>query len=824
MILNQVIIDDGLDIVGSVEASATANSTIQKGEFIQVSDVFKHSESNPFPQTTSYYTTSGIRFVYLNNGYYFLAGQGYNSSSSSSSSYNRATYYTFLEQNGAFTYLTRTYTSLTATPSQVDCLYANDEYALCLVHFVSSSFTKLVLYKIVYGNEPELIETIDNIGLYQDATDVILLDNSHFALYGVKQYDGSTTTNQPVFMIYSFSDTTFTYLNSYPLTAASNSPTTGKAIRMNNGKIIAIYAQNTNVLYAVVNVNNDYSLTYETSNISLPYSGFTPSSWEINKSILIKDTDILICPYLVSSKTGIAKLEYSSATSTLSFINYNYFNFRLYDMASCNSNTFMIVNSTNAILLDRDLNIIIQYAHNLPYVLNQKNSIAYSNNTYYVTAKAEDYLGYYYSSLYLSQQAAPATNKIDGVAISSAIAGQSVTFLTDANYTPGSGDLFKFLYSDDSDYLLCNSQYASDTDLSLNTRNKIPPFYNSNYAQLPQLTTSTNYQFAYVNGYYYAIPKEINSSGSSTNKYWYYLLEGSSDWISVSPTFTSTGNKIDSLGFYVYDNKFYILGEETSTGIYLHCFNGDTLTRIKRVNTAISNTHGRVLIISPTRVLFSYMNNSKAYFITIDNGETITNTCYINNTGLNTRQGCFIKDNNVYISGRNSSNLTVASFSLDTITSSSSTSTTTSSISITGSSLGGCFIGYNKNSGNLILTAVTSSQAITIKEYDFSGTSITSSSISGGSYTTFTDAWSCDYGCNGYAFYTSTNTSTSAYYIIDSTHYTTIDSILIHSLAFINGFVYYCNTSSNAIPIGLNEEKILPPLTNLGNSFLYIKK
>ena len=367
MIINQISSGSGLNIIGSVKSTATASSAIQKGEFIQKIDLVQHTDATPFPgEAGTYYMSYSPCMTYLKNGYYFMIGRGYNAVTPITT--NCLNYYVFREVNGELIKINRHFTSNQYNVYNVTCVYADDNYALCIGEAANNaSYTSFVLYKIVYDSNPTVVTGVYNTSAVGAHVSIIKLDDSHFAAYAPFQYNGEDYTKIPIFFVFSFSDTALTLLGNYPLNSSSISPTAGYAAIMSDGKIVATYSLGATAKYAVVKVNNDYSLTYEKTNEAITFSGISPSLSQSGFT-RIEGTDILVWGYAYQT-TSFIKLEYSASSSSLTYVNYITLESSTSMLCAASNyfNTFVTGTTTKCYLLDSDLNIILNYNHNLPY-------------------------------------------------------------------------------------------------------------------------------------------------------------------------------------------------------------------------------------------------------------------------------------------------------------------------------------------------------------------------------------------------------------------------------------------------------------------------
>ena len=483
MIINQISSGNGISIIGTTESSVTADSDIQKGEFIQILN-----ETQSIPYGYWYYGSASP--TNYDHAPTFMRVRSDGKLVIATNVNNQLYVLIATDNNGNITIIQANQYTTTISSSS----YTLSGKNLSNMHQITDDIYILTFSVFVYTYQIGFwaIIKLDPTGSggYTDLSSSqwgsMQLGTSTVKNYSTQYYDLQVVDSTHIIIasncLYDSTDETYTYgaprasiytidLNSATMTYTSGINFTAtysyagdlyaRLLPLENGNYILCSTPrtSTNMYFYEMSVDSSYVLTSVTSGNIATIGGY------YNKWVILGNDYFLNFPAYNSSvlyKVYYSSGSFSTITSTdlSSYISISY----------TNQFTIKKLNSNHVILYGNEANylyriLIVNISSNtLSVDYSYSSTIKYCNsaiNTYY--ADAADFCKTPYSYLILiyctkyvsgtseyahpiiylqrlfySSGASPSTSKIDGVATSSASEGDTVTFITDSNYVPGS--------------------------------------------------------------------------------------------------------------------------------------------------------------------------------------------------------------------------------------------------------------------------------------------------------------------------------------------------------------------------------------------------
>ena len=476
MIINQVSSGGGTRIIGSTETSATADSAIQKGEFIQVLNESRH-ESAGYWYTTNpkNYDNGHTCCAVRTDGKIVLLYCSANSLHLGLFEYDGTNLTQLVDQTFHITEGGVTYncggTNISSLIQLTDDVYlivkngwvSTDQHQYAFL----ANVTVNGLTQLTSSNYKSF--TAGSSGYTSSNYDYRVIDSSHVLVCSGNAYDseGSITNTTVRSIIYNIDLSTLTLTKGSTLnfttsyTGAGNSYTSIIKTASNRYVIIYTPAINRSMYYYEVEVSSSFVL-------SQVYSGtYSLTGGTINRWLEIGNNEYYFYPGDSSNRGTIYCMKYENNTFTQEFsldlssytTNTSYFvSQRTYSLG--NRKVFLIwedagnalTKTFKALILNftsSSINVLSEFGDILPYYSCERHPCRFikTNYGYLYTAYCGQYVvdGTAYAhtvtsmeKFYYSNGVSPAALRIDGVATTNASVGDNVTFITDVNFTPGS--------------------------------------------------------------------------------------------------------------------------------------------------------------------------------------------------------------------------------------------------------------------------------------------------------------------------------------------------------------------------------------------------
>lgn len=435
MIINQIVGGGGLDIKNSVEGSYVAESAIQKGEFIQI--INSIVINNPQVETGIFYTYRArpeIKYFIFNpySNYYNIFAPIYNGVSGSSVVYY---VWTLTESSGTFTVVSQT---------QIQYFNGNTVYFLqsngtTAIYYCPISWTESLLnpirYTVTLSSGACTETTTASCNMTSSYTGFSKIDDSHFCIFGETSYYMSC-------VIYTHTDSSATIASSLIGNTSDvydNSNRLCACIYLGNNIILGlktyISASSHNFSYVTYTFNSSYTLTKKYAEKQIGnIQGYFLSLFQVTQNNIVA----------FSENGYLTKISYNSTTGAISTGDIAYIGAAGMATQINSEKIGIIFNESGIVRIDiYDLNSLTMIQSSSRSIgESAPRGICYnSNKNFFVTTTCitnNTYLRNRTVVINYNTGAGPAISKIDGVATSSASAGGTVTFITDANYSPGS--------------------------------------------------------------------------------------------------------------------------------------------------------------------------------------------------------------------------------------------------------------------------------------------------------------------------------------------------------------------------------------------------